>query len=46
MAKITKQAKTVRLDDLVHPDYNPRDIKRADLDALKRSIERFGLRGP
>ena len=45
MAKITKQTKTVRLEDLVHPDYNPRDIKRPDLDTLKRSIERFGLRG-
>lgn len=45
MAKITKQTKTVRLEDLVHPDYNPRDIKRLDLDTLKRSIERFGLRG-
>lgn len=45
MGKITKQTKIVKIDDLVHAPYNPRDIGRKDLDALKQSIERFGLRG-
>lgn len=40
-----KNTKTIKITDLKHPDYNPREIKREDIDALKRSIERFGLRG-
>jgi DNA modification methylase len=40
-----KNEKTISLLDLKHPNYNPREIEREDLDALKRSIERFGLRG-
>lgn len=40
-----KTEKAVKIADLKHPTYNPREIKREDLDALKRSIERFGLRG-
>lgn len=40
-----KNTKTIKITDLKHPAYNPREIKREDIDALKRSIERFGLRG-
>ncbi len=40
-----KNKKTIQIADLKHPPYNPREIKREDIDALKRSIERFGLRG-
>ncbi|MCC6405512.1 MAG: ParB N-terminal domain-containing protein, partial [Candidatus Yanofskybacteria bacterium] len=40
-----KNTKPIKLGDLKHPPYNPREIKREDVDALKRSIERFGLRG-
>ena len=40
-----KNSKTISLLDLRHPNYNPRDVERPDLEALKRSIERFGLRG-
>ena len=40
-----KNSKTISLLNLRHPNYNPRDVERPDLEALKRSIERFGLRG-
>ena len=43
--KMDKNSKTISLLDLRHPNYNPRDVERPDLEALKRSIERFGLRG-
>lgn len=40
-----KNIKEIKIAELKHPKYNPREINREDLDALKRSIERFGLRG-
>ncbi len=40
-----KNSKIIKISDLKHPSYNPREIKSDDVDALKRSIERFGLRG-
>lgn len=40
-----KNTKTIKITDFKYPAYNPREIKREDIDALKRSIERFGLRG-
>ncbi len=40
-----KNIKEIKISELKHPKYNPREINREDLDALKRSIERFGLRG-
>ena len=40
-----KNTKGIKISGLKHPKYNPREINREDLDALKRSIEKFGLRG-
>jgi len=40
-----KNAKEIKISELKHPVYNLREIERGDLDALKKSIERFGLRG-
>lgn len=40
-----KSAKTIKISNLKHPPYNPREVKQTDIDTLKRSIERFGLRG-
>lgn len=40
-----KNAKEIKISELKHPSYNPREIERGDLDALKKSIEKFGLRG-
>ncbi len=40
-----KNIKGIKIEALKHPKYNPREINREDLDALKRSIEKFGLRG-
>lgn len=40
-----KNTKGIKISTLKHPKYNPREINREDLDALKRSIEKFGLRG-
>lgn len=40
-----KNAKAIKISDLKHPSYNPREMKQGDIDTLKRSIDRFGLRG-
>ncbi len=40
-----KNTKEIKVSTLKHPEYNPREIKRENLDELKRSIEKFGLRG-
>jgi DNA modification methylase len=40
-----KNSKTIKISELKHPSYNPREIKSDDVEALKKSIERFGLRG-
>lgn len=40
-----KNTKEIKVSILKHPEYNPREIKRENLDELKRSIEKFGLRG-
>lgn len=40
-----KNIKEIKVSTLKHPEYNPREIKRENLDELKRSIEKFGLRG-
>ena len=45
MSKLNTSAKDIPLDALQIAEYNPREIKREDIDALKRSIEKFGLRG-
>lgn len=42
---MVKNTKTIKISDLKHPTYNPREMKQGDIDTLKRSIERFGLRG-
>ncbi len=40
-----KKTEGVKIAELKFADYNPREITRDDIDALKKSIERFGLRG-
>lgn len=40
-----KNEKAIKISELKYPSYNPREIKQGDIDTLKRSIERFGLRG-
>ena len=40
-----KNTKGIKISILKHPKYNPREITRENMDELKRSIERFGLRG-
>ena len=40
-----KNAKEIKISELKHPSYNPREIKQEDIEALKKSIEKFGLRG-
>ncbi len=40
-----KNAKEIKISELKHPGYNPREIKQEDIEALKKSIEKFGLRG-
>ena len=40
-----KNEKAIKISNLKHPSYNPREVKQADIETLKRSIERFGLRG-
>lgn len=42
---MTKQSSEIKLDGLKYAEYNPREVTKPDLDALMRSIERFGLRG-
>jgi DNA modification methylase len=40
-----KNAKEIKISELKHPSYNPREIKQEDVEVLKKSIEKFGLRG-
>lgn len=40
-----KNAKEIKISELKHPNYNPREIKQEDIETLKKSIEKFGLRG-
>jgi len=40
------EARTVRVGDLDPADYNPREIREANLRGLKASVERFGLTQP
>ena len=40
-----KNAKEIKISELKHPSYNPREIKQEDIEVLKKSIEKFGLRG-
>ncbi|MFH0791639.1 MAG: ParB N-terminal domain-containing protein, partial [bacterium] len=35
----------IKIADLKFANYNPREITKDDIVALKKSIERFGLRG-
>ena len=37
---------TVKIDDLISPDYNPRHITPDALESLKRSIDEFGYVAP
>lgn len=39
------QKTSVKIADLKFAKYNPREIAKDDIEALKKSIERFGLRG-
>jgi ParB-like chromosome segregation protein Spo0J len=35
-----------KISDLIHPDYNPRQISKADFEQLKKSLNGFGAVEP
>ncbi|MDD4995841.1 MAG: ParB N-terminal domain-containing protein, partial [Patescibacteria group bacterium] len=40
-----KKTESIKIANLKFAPYNPREIKHDDIETLKKSIERFGLRG-
>lgn len=40
-----KKTEAIKIANLKFAPYNPREIKHDDIETLKKSIERFGLRG-